>query len=96
MAKLIGGKVAIPSASTYTTLTALAGITGLVGPRFKGVISFPSSNAGAANVIKTTISGADDIVCAAGTYHEFNAVDMDSVQIKGTITDYVNILGETV
>ena len=86
------GKIALPA--TYTTLTTLSGRSSAF--LFKGYVVFPSTNAGASNVLKASITGASDVPCAAGDATNFNAVNSDSIIIKGAITDYLSIVGEDV
>ena len=90
----IVGKIAIPNAITYATLTTLCGRS--FPFLFKGDLCFDKDNAGAANVLKSTLTGAADVIAAAGAVHTFNAVDSDTVLIRGAVTDYVNIVGESV
>lgn len=86
----ITGKVAI--SATDKTLTEYCNSSQSF--LFDGYVAFDPANAGAANVIKATISGASDVTAAAGTVKEWKGVQSDSVIISGTATDYINIVGK--
>jgi hypothetical protein len=46
--------------------------------------------------MKSTVANGTDVPATAGSFAKFSAVDSDSIQIKGAVTDYVNIVGEDV
>jgi hypothetical protein len=63
---------------------------------FKGIVSFPSDNAANAYIQNTKVPATTgyDVTAAVGTYHEYSAVDLSTLKVKGTSGDKVVLVGE--
>jgi len=87
----IQGTKNIPA--TPTDLATLFGLT--AGTMFKGYYSYPEANSG--NVTEAaTIDGDDTIVAPGCRSPDYNAVDLSTISISGTITDEIVVKGEGV
>jgi hypothetical protein len=88
----INGVAVLPS--TYTDLATLFGLE--LGTLFKGVLVFPAANNATAYMQATTANSSTDNTITAGQSHEYSAVNLSSIKVKGTSPDTVVLVGEHV
>lgn len=85
-----------PDPGNPVSLTTLCGGLLSAGGLFKGDTTMDAANSGA-NYLKATLAGAGDVPIAAGDYHEWSAVNADTVLfLMANGTDKINIVGEAV
>jgi hypothetical protein len=61
---------------------------------FKGTLTAPDDNAAAAYLLSS--DGHTDIPIPAGKFHEYSAVDLATISVKGTPGDTLTLVGEGV
>jgi hypothetical protein len=85
----ISGAIALPS--EFTSLADLFSLG--ANTLYKGAVVFPADNSEDA-FIKATCPGAADVTVSPGQYHEYAAVDLSTIFVKGTSSDTVVLVGE--
>lgn len=63
--------------------------------RFSGTISALPANAAAVEFRSRTDADGESVNWIAGEYHDFNGVDLATIQIKGQAGDKVTLVGGT-
>ncbi|MGA2062572.1 MAG: hypothetical protein ABSG67_18985 [Thermoguttaceae bacterium] len=88
----IHGTATLPA--NFTDLATLFGLS--ANTLFKGNLTFPAANQASAYMKATTGNGSTDVTVAAGESHDYSAVDLSTVFVKGTSPDTVVLVGEHV
>jgi hypothetical protein len=73
--------------AAYTPITATTTL-------FKGTLTAPDNNAATAYLLSS--DGHTDIPIPAGKFHEYSAVDLATIRVKGTPGDTLTLVGESV